>query len=248
MPPPRGIRRRCFVQLSAGAGLGLMGGAPWANDAPQRRYARVRLEHSDGKPLRPADLEADRSYLFAYPYATTPCFLIDLGRQTPAAGPLQTEAGQSYHWPGGAGPARSIVAFAAICAHQLTHPARAVSFIDYRPEAVSYVDTGKKNRRAPGLIHCCSERSVYDPARGAAVRGGPAKQPLTTITLEHDASRDELFATGTVGGELYERYFEKFGERLKLEYRTSNLRRLTEGSTSVQPLETFSAQRMLCGA
>ena len=32
-----------------------------------------------------------------------------------------------------------------------------------------------------GLIHCCAEHSQYDPARGAEVLSGPARQPLNAL-------------------------------------------------------------------
>jgi Rieske Fe-S protein len=46
------------------------------------------------------------------------------------------------------------------------------------------------------MIHCCAEHSEYDPAAGAKVMAGPAKQPLATILLDYDATTDELSATG----------------------------------------------------
>ena len=50
-----------------------------------------------------------------------------------------------------------LVAFSAICAHQLVYPTPAVSFISFR-----------KTRAQKGVhdnvIHCCAEHSQYDPA------------------------------------------------------------------------------------
>ena len=74
---------------------------------------------------------------------------------------------------------RSLVAFSAICAHQLVYPTRDVSFISFR-----------KTRAQRGvqdeLIHCCAEHSQYDPAHGAQVLSGPAPQPLCAVLLSHD--------------------------------------------------------------
>jgi len=96
---------------------------------------RVRLVDADGKTLRPDALAVGQSYVFHYPYVTTPCFLIDLGVPAEAGAELETSDGRPYRWSGGVGPGRSIVAFSAICAHKMSYPTRNVSFIDYRPLA-----------------------------------------------------------------------------------------------------------------
>jgi hypothetical protein len=72
------------------------------------------------------------------------------------------------------------------------------------------------------MIHCCSEHSKYDPAAGARVMGGPAPQPLCAILLEHDRAGDPLFATGTLGGEMFNTFFAKYDLRLALEHGSSN--------------------------
>src|SRR6185436_1402830 len=104
-------------------------------------------------------------------------------------------------WPGGVGPRGSIVAYSAICAHKLTYPTRDISFISYRAEKT----VGNK---FANVIHCCSEHSQYDPAAGARVVAGPAPQPLAAILLEHDAGTDEIYAVGTLGGEMFNEFFK----------------------------------------
>ena len=94
-------------------------------------------------------------------------------------------------WNGGVGPAHSIVAFSAICAHKLAYPTREVSFIRFQRDRSPTSDGN--------VIHCCADHSVYDPAAGARVCSGPAPQPLAAILLDYDAERDELSALGTVG-------------------------------------------------
>ena len=66
----------------------------------------------------------------------------------------------------------------------MSYPTRSTSFINFRPEAVTYTNHNDETEKQKQLIYCCSERSVYDPARGAEVLGGPAPQPLTTIVIE----------------------------------------------------------------
>lgn len=212
-----------------------------------RPYEPALLVHFDGTPIRADRLVAGQCHVFHYPYVTTPCFLIDLGRPALPDGPLRTEDGSTYEWPGGVGLGRSIVAFAAICAHRMTHPARAVSFINYRHGEVRFENSSKRQARGKGVIYCCSERSVYDPARGAQVLGGPAPQPLAAIALTHTPADDTLQAIGTFGGEMYDKFFEEFRFRLELEFETSDLRRLAGGKSVVVPVEEYSETRVHCG-
>lgn len=235
--------RRDFLRLCASAGALLAAGPHvFAADAAPRHYARVRLVAEDGTALRADGLEIGRNYVFHYPFAATPCFLLNLGRPTAAPTSLTTESGRRYRWSGGVGPHRSIVAYSAICAHQMAHPTRQVSFIAYRhgPGATA-------GKAAPGVITCCANNSVYDPAQGARVLSGPAGQPLAAILLEHRAADDALFAVGTFGGEMFDAFFEQFAERLGLEYGSAlKARQPVTATAVVLPLERFSATQMNC--
>ena len=95
------------------------------------------------------------------------------------------------------------------------------------------------------MIHCCSEHSQYDPAAGARVVAGPAPQPLAAILLEHDAQTDELFAVGTLGGELFNEFFDKYAFRLQLEH-GADARAAVNGTCMVRPLEEFCRQQVQC--
>ena len=244
----RTVERRSFVKLCAAAAA-VAGANPAllaAAGTTARLYDRTALVDDDGAPITARGLDVGRTYLFHYPYATTPCFLLDLGRPVRAAAELSTEAGDPYVWPGGVGESRSIVAFAAICAHRMTHPARDVSFINYRHGKVRYLDSGDRARERNGVIFCCSEKSVYDPADGARVLGGPAKQPLATILLQTEPETGALYALGTIGGEMYEAYFEKFAFRLALEHLTSDIQRPAGATSVVMDIETYSRTIMQC--
>jgi Rieske Fe-S protein len=237
--------RRGFVRLCASA-VALVSASPalLATGAPLHRYQRVRLVNDREHPVTAADLGVGETYLFHYPYVSTPCFLINLGK--PAEGAwLQTEDGKRYHWDGGVGPQRTVVAFSAICAHKMTHPAREVSFINYRHEAVTFEDAAKRKSQRAQVIYCCSEKSVYDPADGARVLGGPAKQPLAAILLEQD-SDDSLYAAGTTGGELFDKFFREFTFRLALELRTRDVRRLVRDTALVTPIADYCRNQVLC--
>ena len=196
--------------------------------------------------VTPQTLDVGVTYVFNYPYVTTPCFLLNLGKPADGNELLKTEAGQEYRWHGGVGPGRSIVSFCAICAHKLSHPSKAVSFINYRHEDVSFKDKGENTVRRPGVIYCCSEKSVYDPARGARVLGGPAPQPLAAIALEYDEKEGAIYARGTYGGELYREFFDTFAFRLALEFGTSDIQQKVSDTATVTSIEQYSATQMLC--
>ena len=189
-------------------------------------------------PVRIATLRVGVNYVFDYPFSATPCFLLRLDR--PAAGgiDLRTESGQIYRWEGGIGADKSVVAYSAICAHKMTYPTRQVSFIGYRDAPSPVAGKGK-------VITCCSDRSVYDPSAGARVVSGPAPQPLATILLEHDAGKDEIFAVGTFGGEMFAEFFRKYEFRLQLEMGNRALAPV-EGIAVVRELGSYSAQWAQC--
>jgi arsenite oxidase small subunit len=210
-----------------------------ANGAP-RFYSRCQLVREGGRPLKATELVAHRNYVFHYPYQGTPCVLLNLGGPAGDAMDLRTEQGDTYRWQGGIGPGRAVVAFSAICAHQLTYPTRELSFIAYR-EGASTKKPGKQR-----VIHCCSDHSQYDPALGAKVLGGPAKQPLAAILLEHDTSSDALFAVGTLGGEMFDAFFRKYEFRLTMEFGSGKAQAAVGERATVIELDTYSRQRMQC--
>jgi arsenite oxidase small subunit len=231
------MERRGFLKFCAGAAAA--GAAPAiAADARPQFYSRAKLLDESGAPLRAGAVPRERNLIFHYPYASTPCFLLNLGRPAKAQARLKTADDQVYEWQGGVGAERSIVAYSAICAHKLTYPTRDISFISYRTEKSA-------RNRFGSVIHCCSEHSQYDPAEGARVVAGPAPQPLAAILLEHDAAADELYALGTLGGELFNEFFAKYEFRLALEL-GDRARRAVDGSCVVQELDRFCRQQVKC--
>jgi len=230
------VERRDFLKFCAAAAAANESPAIAADARPQL-YSRSRLVDSTGKPLRAAMVPVDRNLFFNYPYAATPCFLLNLGKAVPGAH-LKTSDDKAYDWQGGVGPARSLVAYSAICAHKLSYPTRDISFISYR------TTKGVGNRHA-NVIHCCSEHSQYDPAAGARVVAGPAPQPLAAILLEWNSSNDEIHALGTLGGEMFGQFFEKFGFRLELE-QGKGARSPVGDTCVVQALENYCRQQVKC--
>lgn len=204
--------RRSFLESCSTAAAGLTAAAALpalAADARPRAYAPALLVDEQGRPLKASVLKPRTNYVFHYPFEGTPAFLLDLGK---AAGPqaLSTRNHDSYTWPGGTGARRSIVAYSAICAHQLVYPTRDVSFISFRP-------TRSRKGVRDDLIHCCAEHSQYDPAKGAQVLAGPAPQPLCAVLLAHDPKADTLTAHSTLGGELFNEFFRKFEAKLSFD-------------------------------
>jgi Rieske Fe-S protein len=202
--------RRSFIE-SCGAGAACLSVSmrAFGTDAKPREYQKALLVDERGEPLKASSIAPLTNYVFHYPYVATPVFLLKLDK---AAEPqmLATKDRESYQWPGGVGPGKTIVAFSAICAHKLVYPTRDVSFISFR-----------KTRAQKGvqdeLIHCCAEHSQYDPSRGAQVMSGPAPQPLAAVLLSYDAKHDTLTAHGTLGGELFDEFFRKYEAKLSLD-------------------------------
>lgn len=232
--------RRDFIQsctrvaacLSAAPALPAIAG-----DAKAKAYARALLVDERGEPVRASRLKVETNYVFHYPYESTPVFLLDLGRPAEPQS-LSTKEREAYAWPGGAGPRRSVVAYSAICAHQLVYPTREVSFISYRKKRA-------KKGVQDQLIHCCAEHSQYDPARGAQVLSGPAPQPLAAVLLEYAPKADTLTAYGTLGGELFNEFFRKYEAKLSLDV-GPRARNAVGGQTVVRELEKFCRNPIQC--
>ncbi|MDB5751607.1 MAG: Rieske-I iron sulfur protein-like protein [Ramlibacter sp.] len=232
--------RRSFMQTctAGAAGVSLAASFPaLAADARPKEYARALLVNERGDPWRAAQLVPQTNYVFHYPFEATPVFLLELGRPAlPHA--LNTQDKDGYSWPGGVGKNRSIVAFSAICAHQLVYPTREVSFISFRK-------TRAQKGLQDGLIHCCAEHSQYDPARGARVLSGPAPQPLCAVLLQHDPKADTLTAHATLGGELFDAFFRKYEMKLSLEVGTK-ARNAVRGQAVVRELDKFCRNSIQC--
>ena len=226
------MERRDFIKFCA-ASAAALGAREVGADARVNLYSRARLVDEKGAPLRAAAIPANRNFIFHYPYAATPCFLLNLGKPVQ----LRTVAGEAYEWKGGIGARQSVVAYSAICAHRLSYPTKDISFISFR--------AGKSARnKLANVIHCCSEHSQYDPAEGARVVAGPAPQPLASILLEWDSSNDEIHAVGTLGGEMFGEFFDRFGFKLQLEHGAP--RAEVSGTCLVQELDNYCKQQVKC--
>ncbi len=231
------MERRDFLKFCA-ATAAATGSTAIAADSRPQMYKRARLVDEKGRPLAAKAIPANRNLIFHYPYASTPCFLLNLGKPAKASAQLKTVDDKAYEWKGGVGPARAIVAYSAICAHKLTYPTRDISFISFRPEKTP-------SNKLASVIHCCSEHSQYDPAEGGRVVAGPAPQPLAAILLQWDSAKDEIHAVGTLGGEMFNEFFQKYAMRLQLEHGSSAPRAIG-ATTPVQELDSYCKQQVKC--
>ena len=232
--------RRSFIESCTAGAAGLSAAASfsaWAAHARPKEYAKALLVGENGQPLRASELRPQANYVFHYPFEATPVFLLDLGRPV-APHSLTTQERNAYSWPGGVGRNRSVVAFSAICAHQLVYPTKDVSFISFRK-------TRAQRGVQDGLIHCCAEHSQYDPARGAEVLSGPARQPLCAVLLAHDPKADTLTAYATLGGELFDEFFRKYEMKLSLDV-GPKAKQAVAGQSVVRELEKFCKNPIQC--
>ena len=245
------MKRREFVKICASAVAGVSASPELLakSDRKTRFYNRVGLiDHTTKEPVRASSLAVGKAHIFHYPFISTPCFLINLGDSLNFNEELLTEAGESYRWNGGVGKNRSIVAFSAICAHKMSHPTPSVSFINYRHDKVKFLDHDQQVVEGKGMIYCCSEKSVFDPSKGAKVAGGPASQPLAAIVLEYDKNTDNLQAVATVGGEMFQNYFNAFEQRLILQFGRTDIREPSANISEVMPIEKYCRNQINCSA
>lgn len=201
-------------------------------------FARVRLIDAHGEPIQANALSQSDAYIFNYPYASTPCFLINLGK--PASNlKLTGSDGAEYEWTGGVGQNKSIVAYTAICAHQLAYPNKEVSLITYNTQKSVIAER-------TGVITCCAHNSVYDPAQGAKVLSGPSAGPLSAISLEHDAATDALYVTGVYGALLFNDFFKAYKTQLNAELGPGKAKTLVTGTALAIPFAEYSGMRISC--
>jgi arsenite oxidase small subunit len=233
-PGRRALMREAACIASAWAAAGVLP-ALAAPAGQTQRYARTLLVDRFGDPLQSRKLAIGEPQLFNYPFASSPVFLIALGHRIEGT-ELVTEARQPYASPAGVGPNQSIVAFSAICAHKLMYPTPQISFIGVRK--------GFEGEPAQ-VIHCCGDNSRYDPLHGARVIAGPAPQPLAAVLLDWEAATDRLHAVGTLGGEMFNAFFDKYAFKLETEFGARA--KAPVGATAVvQPAAAYSRQWQSC--
>lgn len=234
--------RRSFIRTCAGtAALATAAGTlaeRLANAGDLVAYTKSRLVDADGKPIKASALSMAEAYFFNYPLKSTPCLLIKLGAEAGSTD-LKTQAGDTYKWQGGVGPGKDIVAYSAICSHQLAYPMKAASVVAYSADQSELA--GRK-----GVITCCAHNSVFDPAKGAAVTYGPGTQPLAAIKLEYDAAEDALYATGVYGGNMFDNFIKAYKSDLIEQFGRAEYKQPADANVKTVLLSKYSDAVVLC--
>lgn len=228
--------RRRFAACCAGAALAPGLGA-WAAEVQDHPHAR--LVQADGSPLKASAVPTDEALVFAYPYAGVPCYLVNLGERHGSAQALTSPDEGEYTSPAGVGEDGQLVAFIAICTHQLSYPTPQVSHLRYAAH-------GSALAGAAGLIVCCAHGSVFDPAAGGQPVDGPAPGPLLPVRLQHDPDSDGLTATGTVADAFLQRFFDAYKGDLIDRFGPGAYRQPVGEHTEVQPLSDYARRVTSC--
>src|ERR1700716_2750801 len=96
------MQRRQFLSacaaIAGASGVGAMNGE-WTSATP-RLYSLSLLIDRFGEPIKVAGLATRTNYVFQYPFAGTPCFLLNLGRPLAGADKLLRADGAPYAWNG----------------------------------------------------------------------------------------------------------------------------------------------------
>jgi Rieske Fe-S protein len=233
--------RRDFIKVCGASATAIAAGiqSPPAYSGTAKEFAKAKLVDENGQPLKAGSLSQAEAYVFNYPYAGTPCFLISLPSEAKGGTALKSYSGEEYTVSGGVGPNKNIVGYLAVCTHQFVHPDKNVSVIGY-----SAGNSETAGRAA--VITCCAHNSVFDPAEGGKKIGGPATFPLAAVRLEHDAASDELYATGIYGAELIDDFFKRFKSKLNKDYGIGKYREETTGTAKTVLLSKYSAEADSC--
>ncbi len=221
------IKACSTVAIASMLDKGLIGNALASQPGAVKEYEKALLVKEDGSPLSVEDVKPHTNYLFFYPFVSTPCFLLNLGKSVE---PVEVELtdGSKYKWPGGVGPDGSIVAYSAICPHQWSYPTKDHTFISYYSP-----DQPSKTTKKAGVIQCCAHLSVFDPATGGKVLDGPAEVPMTAILLKYEEGK--LYAVGTLGVEQFRDFFDMYKKELRKQYGSS--RKAKKKSTKCEVIE-----------
>jgi len=237
------MERRNFLRLSAASAMAvavtpsLITQKLYAEDGSLfKTFEKVQLKDAEGHALKSKALVAEENYVFMYPYASTPSIMVDLAGGAPKDTKLKAEDGTEYIFRGGAGAKGTLVAYSAICPHQLTHPTREMSMFQYVAEKGKTLSYDKG-----GVFVCSSHLSAFEPKEGGRVVGGPANQGLASIILEIDAD-DNIWAVAVLGPVKFQEFFDAFKQTHKKVYGRRGAKKLVKTEIKVQTLQNFSAE------
>ena len=211
--------RRNFLKVIGATGVYMavspatISGKLYADDGTLfTAYEKVQLLDAAGAPIKASSLKKETNYVFNYPFVSTPAILLDLEDPTQKDITLKSEDGEEYIWKGGIGSKGTIVAYSAICSHQLAHPTPDDSFLQYCQK-----DKKTMAYKHGGIMVCSSHLSAFDVGNGCKNLSGPAEQPLASIIIEI-AEDDTLWASGVLGPDKFHEYFKAYKPELKKFY------------------------------
>jgi len=239
------MQRRGFLKLT-GTTAAVIVVAPsliterlYADDGKlYQSYEKIMLIDADGNPLKASTVVKEENYVFNFPHVSTPCILVNLGEKTRKDVTLSSDDGTEYVFKGGIGKEGSIVAYSAICPHQLTHPQPDTSFFQYVPKGTK---TLAYDKTVGGIFVCSSHLSAFTPKDGGKRVSGPATEGLTQIVLEID-SDDVLWAVGALGPNKFHDYLDAFkGEFKKYYGNKRKAKKLVKKEAVVVTLKNFSS-------
>lgn len=182
-------------------------------------FEKVQLVDANGAPIKASSLKKEVNYVFNYPFASTPAILLDLPEPTNRDVKLTAACGDKYVWKGGVGKKQTIVAYSAICAHQMAHPTPEDSFLQYckKGQATMAYDGSGDVKGVGGVMVCSSHLAAYDVTSGCKNLNTTAPEPLASIIIEVE-SDDTIWASAVLGGEKFHEYFKVFKPELKKFY------------------------------
>lgn len=203
-----------------------------------KRYNKALLVDEKGNPIIESQLKQEETYIFFYPYASTPCFLINLGKEVKPT-QVKLKDGKTYTWQGGIGSKKSLVAYSAICPHQWSYPTPDYAFISYYA-----MDKPSETTKKAGVIQCCAHLSIFDPVEGGQVVEGPAEVPLAAIILEEEDGK--LYAVGVLGVDQFEPFFENFKQDLRERYGSTAKAKVLVDRCVVMEVSKYVKQPIRC--
>jgi len=237
------MKRRSFLKLSGTTAMA-MTIAP--SLITQRLYAengnlfqtfeKVQLKDASGNPIKATNLVTEENYLFHYPYVSTPAIMVNLPTATQKDIKLKAEDGTEYIYRGGAGSKGTLVAYSAICPHQLTYPQKSMSmfqYVDEKGKTIAY--------KTGGVFVCSTHLSAFEPKEGGKLVAGPAPEGLASILLEID-KEDNIWAVAVLGPVKFHDFFDAYKKELKVEYGRRGAKKLVLKEVKVQALKNFSAE------
>ena len=220
------MERRNFLKVVAATGAvvavspsTITGELRADNGALFQAFEKTQLVDAAGTPLKASALVKEENYVFNYPHAATPSILLDLPEVTQKDVKLKAEDGTEYIWKGGVGSKGTIVAYSAICAHQMAHITPETGFVQYckKGQATASYDGSGEVKGVGGVMVCSSHLAAYDVTRGCKNLNQPAPAPLASIIIEV-AADDTLWASAVLGDAKFKAYFKTFKSELKEYY------------------------------